>query len=127
MLNSCYHNTYFKAKLNKFIYFIYASEYDPKDLRFHYMISCLTTGAATVMLAAINPFLPLALDPIQNSMSRFKIIKVGKIISVKEFDVTNYLPATPSALVAITEWLKHERKSSREGTNINSGRRIFNK
>jgi hypothetical protein len=61
MLNSCYQNTYFKAKLNKFIYFIYASEYDPKDLRFHYMISCLTTGAATVMLAAINPFLPLAL------------------------------------------------------------------
>ena len=61
MLNSCYQNTYFKAKLNKFVYFIYASVYDPKDLRFHYMVSWLTTGAATAMLAAINPFLPLAL------------------------------------------------------------------
>lgn len=61
MLNSCYENTYFKARLNKFIYFIYGSCYDPKDLRFHYLVSCLTTAASTLLLGAVHPLLPILL------------------------------------------------------------------
>ena len=57
MLNSYFDNKYYKAKLNKFPYFIFTNTYDPKDLRFHHRMTILSTLVATVFLGAISPYL----------------------------------------------------------------------
>ncbi|CDW83117.1 UNKNOWN [Stylonychia lemnae] len=61
VLNSYYETTYKKAKGNQSSYFLYKNPYEPKDLRFHFLVSVGTTLLTTVFLGLINPLLPLVL------------------------------------------------------------------
>jgi hypothetical protein len=62
MLNGYFENTYKKAKMNKFHYFAFINTYNPKDLRFHYLVSAGLTLISTVGLALVHPLLPLILS-----------------------------------------------------------------